>query len=263
VHCAGSLSETGLSYCSGICCMTALKAGELFRKKIDGGKVFNIHDRLTLAGTEQQHFFDKQCEEGTVMLKTSDLSSVNIVMKEGRLQVTASGVSESVAVDMVVLSTGMAPSPSAERLVELTAADLDEYGFFRPGHPILQTTSTTIDGVYAAGSCKSPCDVPTAITRGQAAAGDVLSRLIPGKKLELESMTAWIDGELCAGCKMCIAVCPYKAISFDAEKGISIVNEAICRGCGTCAATCPGKAAQARHFTNQQIEAELKGVLNG
>jgi heterodisulfide reductase subunit A2 len=164
---------------------------------------------------------------------------------------------------MVVLSTGMAPTPSAGRLVELTAADLDGSGFFKPGHPILQTAGTTIDGVYGAGACMSPCDVPTAIIRGQAAAGDVLSRLIPGRKLELESMTACIDAELCAGCKMCITVCPYKAISFDAEKAVCVVNEAICRGCGTCAATCPGKAASARHFTNQQIEAELKGVLNG
>lgn len=263
LHCAGSLCSTGLSYCSDICCMNALKAGELFRKKVESGNVFNIHDRLTLAGTERQRFFDKQREEGTVMVKTSDLSSVSIVKNEGKLQVTASGMGDPVTVDMVVLSTGMAPTPSAERLVEQTAADLDESGFFRPGHPILQTTSTTIDGIYAAGSCMSPCDIPTAITRGQAAAGDVLSRLIPGKKLELESMTAFIDEELCAGCKMCIAVCPYKAISFDAEKGISVINEAICRGCGTCAATCPGKAAQARHFTNLQIEAELKGVLNG
>jgi heterodisulfide reductase subunit A len=76
-------------------------------------------------------------------------------------------------------------------------------------------------------------------------------------------MTSFIDEDLCAGCKMCIAVCPYKAVSFNKEKAVSVVNEAICRGCGTCAATCPGGAAQARHFTNQQLSAELRGVLNG
>ncbi|MCP4629978.1 MAG: 4Fe-4S dicluster domain-containing protein, partial [bacterium] len=68
---------------------------------------------------------------------------------------------------------------------------------------------------------------------------------------------------LCAGCKMCIAVCPYKAITFDGEKNVSIVNEAICRGCGTCAATCPGDAATAKHFTNKQIYAEIGGIVHG
>jgi heterodisulfide reductase subunit A len=76
-------------------------------------------------------------------------------------------------------------------------------------------------------------------------------------------MTSHIDGEACAGCKLCIAVCPYKAITFDSVKKISVVNEAICRGCGTCAAACGGKAAHARHFTNRQIVAEIQGVLNG
>jgi heterodisulfide reductase subunit A len=263
VNCAGSLREDGVPYCSGICCTNALKAGDFFRKKVPGGSVITIYDRLVFATPAQQHFFKEQLKEGVKMVHTDDLTSTVITKKNGKLSVTAQGVAEPIEVDMVVLSTGMGPSSSAAEIAEMTAVDRDAFGFFKPGHALLQSTTTTIDGIYSAGSCASPCDVPTAITRAQAVAGDVLSKLIPGKKLELETMTAFIDEELCAGCKMCIAVCPYKAVTFDKEKAISVVNEAICRGCGTCAATCPSGAAHARHFTNRQISAELKGVLNG
>jgi heterodisulfide reductase subunit A2 len=156
----------------------------------------------------------------------------------------------------------MGPSDAAAALAELTAIDRDDGGFFRAGNALLQATASSLDGIYIAGACASPCDVAAAITRGQSAAGDILSKLIPGRRLDLEPMTSYIDADLCAGCKMCIAVCPYKAISFDIAKAVSVVNEAICRGCGTCAATCPGNAAQARHFTDKQLAAELKGVLD-
>ncbi len=127
---------------------------------------------------------------------------------------------------------------------------------------VMQSFKEGADGVNIAGCCASPCSASSAITRAQAAAGDALSKLVPGKKIDLEVMTTVINEELCAGCKMCIAVCPYKAISFDSEKNASLVNEAICRGCGTCAATCPGGAATAKHFTNKQIYAEIGGILH-
>ncbi|MBN1759745.1 MAG: CoB--CoM heterodisulfide reductase iron-sulfur subunit A family protein [Chitinispirillaceae bacterium] len=262
IHCAGSLRSDGLSYCSGICCMNALKAGELMRKKAGDCMVVNIHGRLALSGPQQQHFYERQLHEGTIMVYTEDPTKTTIAKVNGKLKVCPDGGSP-VEVDMVVLSTGTEASSSAAAMVQIAAVDLDDTGFFKPGHALLQATSTTIDGIYAAGSCTSPCDVATAVTRGQSAAGDILSKLVAGRKLELEMMTSYIDEELCAGCKMCIAVCPYKAIAFDKEKSVSVVNEAICRGCGTCAATCPGGAAQARHFTNDQLSAELKGVLNG
>jgi len=96
---------------------------------------------------------------------------------------------------------------------------------------------------------------------GRAAVGDAISRLMPGREIELEIMTACIDSEVCAGCKLCISVCPYKAITYDGEKQVCSVNEAICRGCGTCAATCASGAARAKHFTDDQIYAEIRGLF--
>jgi heterodisulfide reductase subunit A len=149
-----------------------------------------------------------------------------------------------------------------DRLSVLLNTDVTKNGFFKPDHQILHATGTSIDGIYAVGGCASPCDIPTAVTRAQAAAGDAVSRLVPGRKIELEILTSHIDDDRCAGCKLCVSVCPYKAISFDKEKKISFINEAICRGCGTCAAACPGGVITAKHFTDQQINAEVEGVLH-
>ncbi|MDD5675276.1 MAG: CoB--CoM heterodisulfide reductase iron-sulfur subunit A family protein [Chitinivibrionales bacterium] len=262
VHCAASLSEHGAAYCSGVCCMTAVKAGELARKKIPGVTVVNIHDRLVFEGPAAQEFYREQQSKGTIFCKTSDLAHVAVTRAGDKLAVSAPGTAP-VTVDMVVLSTGMGPSPGSNVMADILDADCDAAGFFKPDHAILHPTGSTIDGIYAAGSCASPCDVPTAITRAQAAAGDALAKLVPGRKIELEIMTGAIDEDKCAGCRLCIAVCPYKAITYDAQKNKSIVNEIICRGCGTCAATCPGGAAGAKHFTNAQIYAELGGVIHG
>ena len=79
--------------------------------------------------------------------------------------------------------------------------------------------------------------------------------------MELEAIAAVIDEAQCSGCKTCIALCPYKAISFDEEKKVSRVNEALCKGCGTCVAACPSAAIVQRHFTTKQVMAEIEGVL--
>ena len=238
------------------------KAGDLLRKKCSGTQVYSIHDRLVFSGPQQHAFFEKQKEEGTQFVKTSQLQSVLVSQKSNGIEVSGADF-EPMIVDMVILSTGMTPPKDTVALAKILNADLDSSGFFKADHPILHAVGTSIDGVYAAGSCASPCDVTTAITRAQAAAGDALAKLVPGRKIELEVMTSCIDDTKCAGCKMCISVCPYKAITYDVQKKVSVVNEAICRGCGTCAATCPGGAATAKHFTSEQIMAEIGGLLHG
>ena len=262
IHCAGSLCADGLAYCSGICCTNALKAGELFRKKVGTGvSVVNIHDRLSFTSAAAEKFFALQKHEGTRFVKAVDLASVTVAKKGSSLVVSGKDISPIVA-DMVVLSTGMAPGADTGAIADLTGLELDGSGFFKPDNPLINAIGASIPGIYAAGACASPCDVPTAVTRGRAAAGDALSKLIEGRKIKLEIMTSCIDSEVCSGCKLCITVCPYRAVTFDQKKKTSVVNEAICRGCGTCAAACPSGAATAKHFTNRQIYAEIEGVLH-
>jgi heterodisulfide reductase subunit A len=263
IHCAGSMRGDAIPYCSGICCTNAVKIGELVRKVNPKAEVYNIHNDLVFSKPKDYQFLKKQIAEGTRFIRCPDLTSIKIAGHEegGAIKIKGEGFSP-VKVDMVVLSTGLKPAEDTEKLSELLNVDLDENGFFKVDHEILHTTGTMIDGIYIAGCSAIPVGVADSITQARAVAGDVLSRLVPGREIELEIMTSSIDEDICAGCKLCISTCPYKAITFDSEKRVSVVTESICRGCGTCTAACPSGASKSKHFSDEEIYAEIGGVLN-
>jgi heterodisulfide reductase subunit A len=125
----------------------------------------------------------------------------------------------------------------------------------------LAPVSTTTDGIYLAGVCQGPKDIPDAVAQGNAAAGQVLKLLNQGE-LYLDAAYAAVQEEFCSGCRMCNGLCPYTAISFNEEKKVSEVNSALCKACGTCVAACPSGAIIARHFTDDQIYAQIEGILS-
>ncbi len=264
IHCAGSLNEKGIPYCSGICCTHAVKAGEIIKKQNPAAKVYNIHNDLVFTSPRDFNFYRKQIDNGTQFIRCPDLQSLAVSRADdsGKLRVNGNGI-YPVDADMVILVTGLRPHESMNRLSDILAADLDSYGYLEPDHPILHTTGSEHDGIYSAGCASRPANVADSCTEARAVSGDILSKLIPGREIDLEIYTAFVDEEKCAGCKLCISVCPYRAINFQKEKRTSGVNEAICRGCGTCSATCPSGAIEARDFTDQQINAEIEGLLNG
>ncbi|RKX75661.1 MAG: disulfide reductase [Spirochaetes bacterium] len=263
IHCAGSMRENGLTYCSGICCTTALKVGEFLRKDNPKAAVYHLHKNLVFPGPDEYDFYEKQKRDGSKFIYCSELETLRVSegKEGGKLTIKGEGI-EPLEVDMVVLSTGLIPAAGTDTLAEMLNADVDERGYLLTDHKILHSTGSVLDGVYLTGCAAGPAGAPESVTRAKAACGDVLSKLIPGREIELEVMTAVIDEENCAGCKLCLVSCPYKAITFDTEKKVSVVNEAICRGCGTCAATCPIGACTAKHFSDLEIGAELEGILH-
>ena len=164
--------------------------------------------------------------------------------------------------DMVVLAVGVAPGSDTAALGNLFQAVRDAYGFIKESHNRISAVGTNIEGVYAAGCAVAPMDIQSATNAGKAAAGEILSALVPGEKLVLEGAVAAVDEELCTGCRICNSLCPYKAILFDEKEKISRVNHALCRGCGVCVAACPAGAILNHHFTREQILAEIAGVMS-
>ena len=120
--------------------------------------------------------------------------------------------------------------------------------------------STFTDGVFLAGACQGPKDIPDTVAQAGAAAAEALA-LIDRGSVELEPSTAFVDAAKCSGCRICIGLCPFCAIAFDAEAGVAVVNEVLCKGCGMCVAACPSGALQQHLFTDEQILAEIEGVL--
>jgi heterodisulfide reductase subunit A len=149
----------------------------------------------------------------------------------------------------------------AETVAKLFDISQGKGGFFAEESTTLAPVSTAMEGIFIAGCAQGPKDIQSSVAQGQAAAGRILSRLIPGEKLALEPVSAEVNKDFCCGCKLCVSLCAYKAITYDDVKNNVAVNKVLCRGCGVCAAACPSGAIQASHFTDGELCEEIRGLL--
>ena len=189
-----------------------------------------------------------------------DVNSIKIARGDGDIKVDYKG--GSISAEMIVLAPAMVPKGDASKLAALIGVNLDKDGFQIPEHEKISPASTTTKGIYIAGCSSGPKDIAQSVLQAQAAAGSALSAIVPGEKIELEVATVVIDEKLCGGCRVCVPLCPYQAISFDEQKKVAVVNEVLCKGCGVCASACPSGAARNKHYTVEEIFAEIEGALS-
>jgi heterodisulfide reductase subunit A2 len=267
LHCVGSRDLNYHEYCSRVCCMYSLKFSHLIREKIPDAEIYQLYIDLRCFGKGYEEFYNRLQEEGVNFIRgrAGEITDVAETPEEkGRLIVlcedTLISQQRRLPVDMVVLSTALEPRADAGETARLFSISRSRDGFFMEKHPKLDPVATTTDGVFVAGCSQGPKDIPDTVAQASAAAARVMAMISKGK-VEIEAATAVIEEELCSGCKTCISLCPYTAISFNEEKKVSIINEALCKGCGTCAAACPSGAITSRHFTTEQIMAQLEGVM--
>jgi heterodisulfide reductase subunit A len=184
--------------------------------------------------------------------------------EEGKLIVqvedTLVGKQRRIPVDMVVLSAGLQARADAKEVAQKFGISCSADDWFIERHPKLDPVATMTDGVFVAGACQGPKDIPASVAQGAAAAARVLSIIGQGE-IEIEAATAIVDEATCVGCKECVASCPYQAIQYLEDKGKAYVQEALCKGCGTCVGTCLPKSISLKHFTDEQIVAEMIGAM--
>lgn len=254
IHCVGR-DEKG--YCSEICCMYSLKFVRYLKDKIPDVKVSNFYSDLCIPGKTYQRFYEQTKGENVDFIRSAD---VEVVKKGDKLDIKykdENGNKNALSVDMVILAPAVEPTPDASKLAELLSISQGDGGFFAEEHEKLGPVSTSTEGVYIVGCAQGPKNISKTIVQAEAAAGKILTSLIPGRKIEPEVKVSRISESLCIGCKTCLSVCSYGAITFDEVKKVSIVNEIICRGCGNCVAACPSGAASIKHFAFNQLYQEL------
>jgi heterodisulfide reductase subunit A len=262
LHCVGSRG-TEHEYCSRVCCMYSLKLATLVRDYV-GAEVVEFYRDMRAFGKGYEDFYERVRQHGVTFARFD--GDIRVEARDGGLAVLASdvytGKQVETVVDMVVLATGMEAQADQHAVGALFGVSRSPDGFFLEKHPKLAPVETTTDGVFLAGTCQGPKDIPDSVAQGGAAAAAALSLLDHGS-VELEPFTSFVVAERCGGCRTCEGLCPYSAISMVAWNGkqVAQVNEVLCKGCGACAAACPAGAATQNGFTDPQVLAEIEGLL--
>jgi heterodisulfide reductase subunit A len=266
VHCVGSRDKNYNAYCSSICCMQSLKFAHLVMERT-GAEVYNFYIDMRTPFKDYEEFYQRILEEGGhfVRGKVAEITNAaRIPDEEGKLIVqvedTLIGKQRRIPLDMVVLSAGIEPRRDAKEVGKLFGIACGASGWFVERHPKLDPVATMTEGIYIAGCVQGPKDIPATVAQGAAAAARVLGKIQQGE-IALEPIKASVNQEQCSGCRICNNLCPFNAILFHEERMVSEINPALCQGCGTCVAACPAGAISGTGFSNDQIFAQIDGLL--
>jgi heterodisulfide reductase subunit A len=263
IHCIGSRDENTNRYCSRVCCMSSMKLAHFLKEKTDA-EVYEFYIDIRAPGKGFEEFYNRVAEEGTHFIRgkvgdvypdPDDGDRVILVAED-----TLLGRIRKIPVDMVVLAVGLEAQEDATDVRRIFNATCTKEGFFLERHPKMAPVNTLTDGLFLAGCCQGPKDIPDTVAQAGAAAAEALV-LIDRGYIELEPNTAYVLDDECSGCKTCISLCPYTAISFDEERKKAQVNEVLCKGCGVCVAACPSGSINQHLFEDDQIFEEIRGIL--
>ena len=271
IKCVGSRDEAkGKEYCSRACCMYTAKHAHQVLDKIPDSQAFVFYMDVRAPGKAYEEFYLRSVEEGAQYIR----GRVSRIYPRGdRLVVcgadTLMGRQVEVEADLVVLATAMVPSAGSGRLSQLVGFSTDKDGFYQEAHPKLRPVETNTAGIFLAGTCQGPKDIPDTVAQASAAAVKVCG-LFSKSEMTVEPMIACVDDNICAGCMACVAVCPYKAIETRktaervagkaVERIVASVNTGLCQGCGACTVACRSGAINVKGFTDEQLLAEVDAL---
>ena len=266
VHCVGSRDRNYNNYCSVICCMSSLKFAHLVKERT-GAEVYNFYIDMRTAYKDYDEFYQRVMEEGVLFVRGRVAEITDATRnpgEEGKLVIqvedTLAGRQRRIPVDMAVLAVGLQPRSDTKELTKKFGISCSAAGWITEKHPKLDPVATMTEGIFIAGAVQGPKDIPTSVAQGAAAAARVLSRISMGE-ISLEPVRATVDEAKCSGCRICNNLCPFNAIIFHEDRMVTEINHALCQGCGTCVAACPAGAISGTGFSNEQIMAQIDGLL--
>ena len=268
LQCVGSRDPAkGIEYCSNICCMYTAKHAMLYRHSVHDGRAIVFYMDVRAGGKGYDAFTRRAQEEDGALYIRGRVSSLH--REGGVIKVrgvdTLSGEPVSIDADMVVLATAIRPQPGIEGLAQKLSISYDQHGFLNEAPPKLRPVETNTAGIFLAGACQAPRDIPDSVAMASATAAKVLA-LFSRSELEREPQVAVVDQARCSGCFHCQRACAYGAVERLEVKDragrvlrvVAQVNPGLCQGCGTCVANCPSKCVELDCFNDSQIFAEIQ-----
>jgi heterodisulfide reductase subunit A len=264
IQCVGSRDrQMGNPHCSRICCMYTAKQASLVLERLPDANVTVFYMDVRAFGKGFEEFYDQVREQGVFYRRGNPSEIIRNPKGDGlvvRAEDTLLRRGIQVSADLVVLAVGVEPRRSTAEVATLLRLPNSPDGFLAEAHPKLRPVDTVVAGVFLAGCCQGPKDIPDSISQARAAAAAVLIPLMRGR-VNVQAATAFIDPEVCAGCGVCAEHCTYGALKMHPFKGVMTVNTVLCQGCGACAAACPSGAIDLHHFTLEQTLAQIDALL--
>jgi len=276
IKCVGSRDNAkGFTYCSKVCCMYTAKHAMLYRHKVPEGRAVVFYMDIRSAGKGFDEFVRRVIEEDDATYIRGRVS--RIYREAGKLIVqgadTISGEQVEVEADMVVLATAMIPRQGAGHLARMLGVSYDKDGWLSEAHPKLRPVETAAAGVFLAGACQGPKDIPETVAQASAAASKVAA-LFSAAELEREPVVARVNRRpppeysTCVACRCCVEACPFGAIEIEeitdkagtVLKRAARVKEAACQGCGTCVAVCRSNSIDLCGFNDEQVFAQIDAL---
>ena len=265
ISCVGSRShEKGEhEYCSRVCCMYIAKQAHLVREKIPDARVKIIYNDVRAYGKGFEEFYDRVKEEGVEYIRKELEDVVEVIKRSDEdekvvVRTISEGEEIEIEADLVVMANAIVPRKDADELAKILKITRSADGFFLEAHPKLRPLDTFTDGIFIAGCCQSPKDIPDSVAQAVGAAIKASIPLIMGE-VEIEPLVASINEGVCVSCRTCEEICPFDALSL--EEGVMNVNEVICKGCGACGSACPSGAISMVHFKDEQIFAQIEAMV--
>ena len=265
ILCVGSLGTTEKAhpYCSRMCCASSLKNMLRIKDRYPETEIYAIYKDIRTYGRGDEELYEKTAERLVKYVRFEESPKVNLHSDKVDIEVYDTTLQEDllIPVDAVVLAVGMSPSADMDKVRAIVKTGCSPEGFIREAHLKLRPVEAPADGIFLAGSVTSPKNIVESVMAGGASAAKVAT-LFANKEVRIEPIIAEATEEICSGCAICIAMCPYGAITRKekGEKMVAKVDKALCKACGTCVAACPSGAMQQSGFKDIQVMAQVAAL---
>ncbi|MBE3142154.1 MAG: CoB--CoM heterodisulfide reductase iron-sulfur subunit A family protein, partial [Thermoplasmata archaeon] len=262
IQCVGSRNDDH-PYCSRVCCSQALKNALRFKELNPDATVYVLYRDIRTYGFREDLLYQKARKNGILFIRYNDDDEPKVTLEEGKpLVKTKEHILNRelhLHPDKLVLSTGIIPQDNTP-LAQQLKVPLNEDLFYSEAHVKLRPIDFSADGIFLCGLAHSPRFIEESILQAKAA-GAHAATILSKKYLETKGNIARVISRNCAGCQLCVEMCPYDAITFDEEKKVVVINEILCQGCGACCVVCPSGVSQQNTFTKRQIVSMIDACL--
>jgi heterodisulfide reductase subunit A len=268
IQCVGCRNEER-NYCSRVCCNNAITCALKLKEINPEIDIYILYRDMRTYGFAEDYYREAANREVKFIRYEPDDKPQVEAAQEGdksilKVTVTDPILGKKIAIDadLLALAAAVIPSATSGEISKLFKVPLNPDGFFQEAHVKLRPVDFAADGVFLCGIAHYPKHIPETISQAYGAAGRAATILSKDSVIASGAICEVKESE-CVGCGQCQAVCKYGAIELrDTPQGKKArVISVLCKGCGLCNTKCPTGAISAKHYTDEQILAEIDAAF--